>query len=95
MMLWVNICLTTLLLFALPSDQATTAGIKELIARRLPNHVDKIQLQLIDEKGTNWTQNDQYSVSSASSGAILVEGNSVSAIAVGYAMLANSLNLVD
>ncbi|ETN41888.1 uncharacterized protein HMPREF1541_03827 [Cyphellophora europaea CBS 101466] len=82
-MLWVNICLTTLLLFALPSDQATTAGIKELIARRLPNHVDKIQLQLIDEKGTNWTQNDQYSVSSASSGAILVEGNSVSAIAVG------------
>lgn len=82
-MLWVKIFLTALWLFALPTDQATVDGIKELIARRLPNHIDQFQLQLVDEKGTNWTQNDQYSVSTASGGAILVEGNSVSAIAVG------------
>ena len=87
MMLWFKIFLTALVLFALPTDQATVDGIQELIARRMPNHVDKFELQLTDEKGTKWTQNDQYNVSTTPSGVVMIEGNSVSAIAVGCAIL--------
>lgn len=73
--------LSFLLLFAVPTHQATTEGIIGLVQRLLPNHVDSFEFQLGDPK--NATENDHYQISSASNGKILVAGNSVSALASG------------
>lgn len=72
---------TLLLLFTVPSQQAATDGISGLVQRLLPNHANSFEFQLVDQK--NDTENDNYRVSSASNGKILVAGNSVSALAVG------------
>jgi hypothetical protein len=73
--------LTLLLLFTVPTHQAGTDGISNLVQRLIPNHADSFEFQLVSQK--NDTDNDNYHVSSASDGKILVAGNSISALAVG------------
>lgn len=78
--------LFTLLLLPLLSlcawaQQPSTEGIYNLVQRLLPHHVESFDFSLVGEK--NATVNDVYTVSSVTDGKILVEGNSVSALAVG------------
>jgi alpha-N-acetylglucosaminidase len=79
-MAYSHLLLFFLLSFCIATPQATTEGIKSLVQRLLPNHVDSFEFHL-DQK--NATDNDSYNVSSASNGKISVAGNSVSALAVG------------
>ena len=74
--------LLSLALFFFPTYQATTKGIVDLVQRRLPNQVDNFQFQLVDEK-SNSTDNDRYAVSTGYNGTVLVQGNSVSSLAMG------------
>ncbi|KUJ18115.1 putative alpha-N-acetylglucosaminidase [Mollisia scopiformis] len=65
----------------------STQGIVDLVARRMPNHVDFFEFQLIGNKTvpaySASKANDEYMVSSTTDGKILVEGNSLSALASG------------
>lgn len=81
-MLYSYLLLLFLLSFGRVTHQTTTAGINSLVQRLLPNHVDSFEFQLRNQK--NATENDSYNVSSASNGKIVVAGNSLSALAVGY-----------
>lgn len=67
----------------------STDGIYGLIKRRLPEHADSFELSLVNATGSTVASatdkpNDKYTVSSAHDGKILVEGNSLSALASGY-----------
>lgn len=75
--------LLCLLLSFSPSHQASTDGITALVQRRMPNHVNQFQFQLVDDKGTNATVNDRYNVLSGADGKVVVQGNSASALAIG------------
>ena len=66
----------------------STQGIIDLVQRRLPDHIDHFTFQLLGNRSgpistaTN-ISNDVYSVSSTPDGKILVEGNSLIALASG------------
>jgi alpha-N-acetylglucosaminidase len=62
-----------------------TQGILNLVQRRLPNHVDDFEFQIVVNGTGNSTKlvHDNYVVSSISDGKILVEGNSLSALSSG------------
>lgn len=60
----------------------STSGIKDLVNRRLPAHVDDFEFRLL-ESGILADENDVYGVSSTDDGKILVEGNSLSALSSG------------
>jgi alpha-N-acetylglucosaminidase len=66
----------------------STDGILNLVKRQLPNHVNDFEFHLLGNStgllpsAINAT-NDEYSVSSTSDGKILVEGNSLIALATG------------
>ena len=68
----------------------STRGIIDLVQRRLPNHVDDFTFRILEDSmepintATN-VSNDVYSVSSTPDGKILVEGNSLIALASGWA----------
>lgn len=83
--------LQTLLIFVCTTlfAVATTTsvqGIKNLVKRRLPAHVNDFEFEIVNEKANN-TVNDEYCVSSLKNGKILVEGNSLSALAVGFVVM--------
>lgn len=59
-------------------------GIYDLVRRRMPKHVDSFRFSLMDFNSTN---NDQFVVSTAANGTILVQGNSLSALSYGYDVL--------
>jgi alpha-N-acetylglucosaminidase len=58
-------------------------GIYDLVRRRMPKHTDSFRFSLVDFNSTN----DQFVVSTAANGTILVQGNSISAVAYGYCIL--------
>jgi alpha-N-acetylglucosaminidase len=65
---------------------APTDGIRNLVKRRIPDHVDDFDFRLTANNQfplTNRPAIDEYSVSSTSDGKILVEGNSPIALASG------------
>jgi alpha-N-acetylglucosaminidase len=76
------ICAACLMLGAVPQ---ATRGILDLVQRRLPNHVNDFEFQLIANGTGNGTKpvNDDYIVSSTSDGKIRVQGNSLSALSSG------------
>ncbi|KAE8452789.1 hypothetical protein EG329_013061 [Mollisiaceae sp. DMI_Dod_QoI] len=66
----------------------STQGIRDLLARRISNYVDAFEFQLTGNESlainsVSTAANDKYRVSSTTDGKILVEGNSVSALASG------------
>lgn len=65
----------------------STQGIIDLVARRLPSHVDTFEFLLTANESlpiiSSTKTNDEYRVSSTSGNKILVEGNSLSAISSG------------
>lgn len=63
---------------------ASTQGIVDLVQRHMPNHVDDFSFALVYDKGSNDTENDRYTVAMDAQGKISVQGNSISALAVGY-----------
>ena len=71
--------------FILGTSAQSTQGILDLVQRRLRNHVNDFEFQLLVDGTGNSTKpnNDNYIVSSQTDGKILVEGNSLSALASG------------
>lgn len=63
----------------------STQGIYNLVQRRLPNHADSFQFSLLNVTQSNSTY-DQYTVSTAPNGKVLVQGNTLSALSTGYAV---------
>lgn len=66
----------------------STQGILDLVQRRLPDHVDGFEFRLTGNETFPITTairtvNDEYTISSTSDGKVLVEGNSVIALASG------------
>lgn len=72
------------------SVAVSTQGLRDLVKRRLPDHVDSFAFSLNASFGTqdgNYIRrNDHFEVSSASNGTILIQGNSLSALATGWAV---------
>ncbi|GIJ98764.1 hypothetical protein Aspvir_000885 [Aspergillus viridinutans] len=67
-------------------------GIYDLVRRRMPKHVDSFRFSLVD---FNSTHNDQFVVSTAANGTILVQGNSLSALSYGLHRYLADVALVD
>ncbi len=66
----------------------STQGIIDLVARRMPNHLDAFEFELTNNENlpigsSSELVNDDYLVSSTAEGKIHVEGNSLSALASG------------
>jgi alpha-N-acetylglucosaminidase len=68
----------------------STEGIYNLVQRRIPQHADSFQFSLVNATLTRFSAsgrpNDQYVVSTSGDGKVLVEGNSLSALASGYVL---------
>lgn len=64
----------------------STHGLYDLVQRRLPNHADSFRFTLVNTT-QNTTNYDQYVVSTALNGTILVQGSSLSALSSGYVSL--------
>lgn len=70
---------------------ASTTGVESLVRRRLPQHADSFQFELLEELEPNVGQidveddrvNDSYVVSSSSDGRVLVQGNTAGALLAG------------
>jgi alpha-N-acetylglucosaminidase len=75
----------TVLIVTAPSQ--SIQGILDLVQRRLPDHVGNFEFRLVGNENVSSSimtkENDQYIVSSTADGKILVEGNSVIALASG------------
>ena len=69
-------------------DSPSVAGVEALVQRRLPQHVDSFQFEIVNASQPNGLGGDRYVVSSAG-GKILVQGNSLSALLSGYVDSAN------
>lgn len=80
-MVWVKALL--LGLYASTTFAQSLDGIYDLVRRRMPDHADNFRFSLVDFNSTN----DQFVVSTAANGTILVQGNSLSAVAYGYDVL--------
>jgi alpha-N-acetylglucosaminidase len=61
----------------------STEGIYNLVQRRLPNHADSFRFTLVNATQTA-NSYDQYVVSTAANGTVLVQGSSLSALSSGY-----------
>lgn len=72
---------------ALASITASTDGVRNLVKRRLPDHIDDFKFRLtgdtVEYPITGQPPIDNYVVSSTTDGKILVEGNSPIALASG------------
>jgi alpha-N-acetylglucosaminidase len=86
---WIWLLLSTLAVLIAATETPSTAGLTDLVQRRIPQHVDSFIFQI----NANNTEHsdvvsqtsrplDEYTVSSTS-GKILIEGNSLSALAAG------------
>ncbi|KIL58955.1 glycoside hydrolase family 89 protein [Amanita muscaria Koide BX008] len=73
----------------------TTAGIQDLVNRCLPRHADSFTFSLVNASEPLKSQNDAYTVSTTKNGKILVEGNSLSALAVGLRRYLTDVAHVD
>ena len=60
----------------------STQGIRDLVQRRLPQHVKSFEFELVDVKTLDG-QLDEYTISSLANAKTLVQGNSLSALASG------------
>lgn len=90
-MQWIK-SLFCLLFFTASAPAQSTDGIYSLVERRLPNHVDHFGF-VIDKSNLTGTEGyDQFVVSSAPNGSILVKGNSISALSSGYPRLDRRLS---
>jgi alpha-N-acetylglucosaminidase len=80
-LLWVSAALAA-------DTAASTDGIRNLVKRRIPDHVDDFEFRLTGDQAefplTGQPAIDEYSVSSTVDGKILVEGSSPIALASGY-----------
>ncbi|KAF4628191.1 hypothetical protein G7Y89_g9960 [Cudoniella acicularis] len=86
--MWLFICLTWSLTAILTAAAQSTQGIQDLVKRRLPNHVNEFEFLLTCNETTPISTairevNDNYTISSTAGGKILVEGNSLIALASG------------
>lgn len=70
---------------AVAASTPSTDGIRNLVKRRLPHHVDGFQFELVNATASREWTNDEYTVETGEDGTILVQGNSLSALASGYA----------
>ena len=61
----------------------STEGISNLVQRRLPKHADHFRFTLANTTQANNTH-DEYVVSTAANGTVLVQGSSLSALSSGY-----------
>lgn len=61
----------------------STEGISNLVQRRLPKHADSFRFTLVNATHANSTH-DEYIVSTAANGTVLVQGSSLSALSSGY-----------
>jgi len=64
----------------------STAGLTNLVARRLPQHVNDFKFRLVNATSigvTNSSCHDSYTVTSSSDGTISIEGTTVSALSQG------------
>ncbi|KAL1643038.1 hypothetical protein SLS61_009426 [Didymella pomorum] len=61
----------------------STDGLYSLIERRLPSHRGQIEFHLEEADNDSAAQNDNYAISTASNGSILVSGNSLSSLNAG------------
>jgi len=63
----------------------STQGILDLVQRRLPDHVDDFEFQLLASGTGNNSKpvNDNYIISSTTDAKILIQGNSLSALSSG------------
>lgn len=83
--------LSTFWIWATIAVAAATAqsieGITDLVMRRLPEHADSFEFRLVGNATGNATvarpPNDVYGLSSTADGKIMVEGNSLIALASG------------
>lgn len=66
---------------AVVASSPSTAGIEALVQRRLPQHVHSFEFSIAN--ATSAGESDSYTVSTAQSGKVKVEGNSLSALATG------------
>jgi alpha-N-acetylglucosaminidase len=69
------------------SVAVSTEGLQDLVKRRLPDHLDSFAFSLNasfeTQDGDYIRKNDNFEVSSAPNGTILIQGNSLSALATG------------
>jgi alpha-N-acetylglucosaminidase len=74
-------------IFIVTATAQSIQGILDLVQRRLPEHEGNFEFRLVGNgtasSSITTKQNDQYSVSSTTGGKILVEGNSLIALASG------------
>lgn len=73
---------------AITAQSISTDGITDLVQRRLPDHVDDFEFQLsgnatISVFNITSAINDEYIISSTLNNKILIEGNSLIALASG------------
>ncbi|QKX57787.1 uncharacterized protein TRUGW13939_04907 [Talaromyces rugulosus] len=77
----------------------STDGLQDLVKRRLPDHVDSFAFSLNASFGTQdgdyIRKNDNFEVSSAPNGTILIHGNSLSALATGLRRYLTEIAHVD
>ncbi|KAI0913825.1 glycoside hydrolase family 89 protein [Ustulina deusta] len=80
----------------------STSGVESLVRRRLPQHAESFQFEIVETLGVDGTQteiqselvNDSYVVSSASNGKVIVQGNTVGALLAGlHAYLSSEVHV--
>lgn len=69
---------------AMAAANVSTTGVEALVRRRLPQHDEAFQFELVNVSTAASRGNDTYVVSSTTDGKILVEGNTLSALLSGY-----------
>lgn len=67
----------------------STEGIYKLVQRRLPDHADSFRFTLVNATQTTGSY-DQYVVSTAVNGTVMVQGSSLSALSSGYVSCSTS-----
>jgi len=64
----------------------STAGLTNLLSRRMPNHVNDFAFKIVNASSlgvTNSTYHDSYSVSRAANGTVMIQGTTISALSQG------------
>lgn len=87
-MMQFSVCLVWLMTAVVAVRTQSIQGILDLVKRRLPDHVDRFEFchtgnETFPISTAIRAINDEYTVSSTPDGKILVEGNSVIALASG------------
>ncbi|KAL2010206.1 hypothetical protein VTN00DRAFT_6013 [Thermoascus crustaceus] len=80
---WVVVAVSTVSTAVVAASAPSTEGIRNLVKRRLPHHVDSFRFELVNVTASRKWTNDEYTVETGENGTILVQGNSLSALASG------------